>query len=91
MENKSVDKIKTAVYSEAYDDLSDYGKGIHPDIREEIFTRFSKISDKSGGTGLGLFIVKKLIDRYKGKIWVESRDETNYKKGSTFKIEMNLA
>ncbi|MCG3223640.1 MAG: PAS domain S-box protein, partial [Candidatus Heimdallarchaeota archaeon] len=71
--------------------INDYGKGIHPDIRKEIFTRFSKISNKSGGTGLGLFIVKKLIDRYNGKIWVESRDETNYKKGSIFKIELNLA
>ncbi|MCK4972812.1 MAG: HAMP domain-containing histidine kinase, partial [Candidatus Heimdallarchaeota archaeon] len=70
--------------------ISDYGKGIHPDSREEIFTRFSKISEKSGGTGLGLFIVKKLIDRYNGKIWVESRVKTDYKKGSTFNIELDL-
>ncbi|MCK5305479.1 MAG: HAMP domain-containing histidine kinase, partial [Candidatus Heimdallarchaeota archaeon] len=70
--------------------ISDYGKGIHPDSRDKIFTRFSKISEKSGGTGLGLFIVKKLIDRYKGKIWVESRDEIDYKKGSIFKIELDL-
>jgi PAS domain S-box-containing protein len=71
--------------------IQDRGKGIHPDKREGIFERFSQFKKYGEGMGLGLFIVKTLVDRYKGEIWIESRDETDYTKGTVFKILLKCA
>ena len=50
--------------------VSDYGKGIPDLMKKELFTRFYS---KAKGSGLGLSIVKTLVERYKGKIWVGDR------------------
>ena len=71
--------------------IQDKGKGIHPDKREGIFERFSQFKKYGEGMGLGLFIVKTLVDRYKGEIWIESRDEKDYTKGTIFKIRLQCA
>ena len=55
-----------------------------------MFERFNEIGRDSGGTGLGLFIVKTLVDRYNAEIWVESRIEEDFTKGTVFYIEFNL-
>ncbi|MHA1203093.1 MAG: sensor histidine kinase [Candidatus Heimdallarchaeaceae archaeon] len=70
--------------------IADYGKGINPNTRDTIFERFNEIGRNSGGTGLGLFIVKTLVDRYNANIWVTSRIEDDYKKGTVFNIEFDL-
>ena len=70
--------------------ITDKAKGINPEERNAIFERFNEIGRNSGGTGLGLFIVKTLVERYNGNIWVESRIDEDYTKGSVFKIELNL-
>lgn len=61
----------------------DNGIGI-PDFRKElIFIKGTK--DKSGkGMGFGLSLVKKIVENYKGKIWVENRVESDHSKGSNF-------
>lgn len=67
--------------------ISDTGFGISPDDISKLFTPFERIgAEKSAteGTGLGLSVVKKLIDAMGGTVGVES--EIN--KGSTFWIEM---
>jgi len=62
----------------------DNGDGIE-DIRKKfIFQRGSKEKSSNGGMGLGLSLVKKTIDRYGGKIWVEDRIIGDYTKGSNF-------
>ncbi|MHA1168816.1 MAG: sensor histidine kinase, partial [Candidatus Hodarchaeales archaeon] len=71
--------------------ILDHGKGVHPDLREEIFDRFSSFKKKGKGSGLGLFIVKTLVDRYGGKIWIENRVPDDHSKGTVFKIQLNLA
>jgi len=48
--------------------IKDTGIGIHPDISPKLFTKFVTQSYK-GGTGLGLFIFKNIIEGYGGKIW----------------------
>ena len=65
--------------------ISDTGIGIPEDKLEKIFDRFYQVdsSDKRkfGGTGLGLWISKKIIDAHNGRIWAESKN-----RGSTFHI-----
>lgn len=62
--------------------VKDNGKGIDPEYFDKIFIIFQRLEseDKYGGTGLGLSVVKKIIDNLNGRIWVGS--EVN--KGSTF-------
>lgn len=64
--------------------VKDNGVGIAQQDCQKIFDRFTRINNplsiKAGGTGLGLFIAKNLVERQGGKIWVESKPD----KGSTF-------
>jgi two-component system phosphate regulon sensor histidine kinase PhoR len=54
--------------------ISDTGIGISPEDQERIFDRFEQISvSYKTGVGLGLSIVKKIIERHYGEIWVESK------------------
>jgi signal transduction histidine kinase len=61
--------------------ISDYGKGIPDSMKKELFERFYS---KAKGSGLGLSIVRALVERYKGKIWVGDRVYKDYTKGTTF-------
>jgi two-component sensor histidine kinase len=61
--------------------ISDYGKGIPDSMKKELFERFYS---KAKGSGLGLSIVRTLVERYKGKIWVGDRIYQDYTKGTTF-------
>ena len=65
--------------------VADTGIGIPPEDQEKIFHEFHQIkcglSDKTPGTGLGLGLVKRLVEILGGVVWVESEGEG---KGSTF-------
>ncbi len=63
--------------------ISDYGKGISDSMKKELFKRFYS---KAKGSGLGLSIVKTLVERYKGKIWVGDRVYENCTQGTVFGI-----
>ena len=60
--------------------ISDYGKGIPDSIKKDLFERFYS---KAKGSGLGLSIVRTLVERYKGKVWVGDRVYEDYSKGTT--------
>jgi two-component system, OmpR family, phosphate regulon sensor histidine kinase PhoR len=70
--------------------ISDNGVGIEPSDQMHIFQRFYKV-DKSrhrslGGNGLGLALVKKIVNMHKGNVTVES----TLGKGTTFKVTLPI-
>jgi signal transduction histidine kinase len=61
--------------------VSDYGKGIPDLMKKDLFERFYS---QAKGSGLGLSIVRTLVERYRGKVWVGDRVYEDYSKGTTF-------
>ncbi|MFX1279368.1 MAG: sensor histidine kinase [Promethearchaeota archaeon] len=64
----------------------DNGFGIEDSRKNLVFNRVNKDGKNVSGMGLGLSLVKKIIEIFKGKIWVEDRIEGDYSKGSNFII-----
>jgi signal transduction histidine kinase len=50
--------------------VSDEGAGIPQEIATRVFTRFWRGGDRRGGTGLGLYIVKGLVEAHGGSVEV---------------------
>ncbi len=70
-------------------EIQDEGQGITEEDQQKLFMKFAKLSaTPTGGensTGLGLSIVKKLVEAMNGKVWAESEGED---RGSTFIVEL---
>ena len=66
--------------------VRDTGPGIPPEDLPHLFQKFYRVDNSAtrtiGGTGLGLFICRKIVELYNGRIWVESE----LGKGSSFFI-----
>jgi len=85
------DVAEIAVSTRVLDDavrvsIADNGPGIEDTHKEQIFQEGEK-GLESGGTGVGLYLVKTLVDKYGGDVWVEDNEPT----GSVFVVELPLA
>jgi signal transduction histidine kinase len=54
--------------------IKDTGTGIHPEVLPKLFTKFAT-KTMTGGTGLGLFISKSIIEMHGGRIWATNNKE----------------
>jgi signal transduction histidine kinase len=67
-------------------EIQDEGPGLNEDDLSKLFKKFSRLTPKPTGdehsTGLGLFIVKKLVEKMNGKVWCKSQ----LGQGSTFVV-----
>ncbi len=70
--------------------IKDTGIGVPKDMIDKLFQKFSRakggISENVTGTGLGLYVVKQMVEAHGGRVWVESEGEG---KGSSFNVELN--
>lgn len=71
--------------------VQDQGIGIPKDKLQKIFEKFERVDTKepraAGGTGLGLYLVKHLVELHEGQIWAESE---GLGKGSTFYVRLPI-
>jgi len=65
-------------------EFKDNGIGIIEARKETIFNRDYKRDRSTGGMGIGLSLVKKIIDVYGGQVWIENRVEGDHSQGSNF-------
>jgi signal transduction histidine kinase len=74
--------------------VKDTGDGIHPEILHRLFTKFATKSE-TGGTGLGLFISKSIVESHGGKMWAANNKTGNSNnrenRGATFSFTLPLA
>ncbi len=72
--------------------IRDEGQGLTEDDMQKLFGRFQRLSARPTGgessTGLGLSIVKKIVELHGGKVWAESKGKD---KGSAFFVELPAA
>lgn len=67
--------------------VRDRGPGIAPDDLPRLFHRFSRLDNGVGGLGLGLFVVRSLVEAHGGRVYVESTPG----QGAAFGFELPLA
>ncbi len=68
--------------------VTDTGLGMTPETIKSLFQKFSRgngVKVNMGGSGLGLYLAKQIVESHKGRIWIES---SGLNKGSTFYVEL---
>jgi PAS domain S-box-containing protein len=71
--------------------VEDNGPGIPDSKKEEVFHRFKRGQTQARGIGLGLYIVKTLVESFHGRVTVEDRVPGDYTKGSRFSVYLPVA
>jgi signal transduction histidine kinase len=69
--------------------VEDTGTGIDFEILPRLFSKFATKSD-IGGTGLGLFISKSIVEAHGGKMWAQNNNNNGKNKGATFYFSLPL-
>jgi PAS domain S-box-containing protein len=66
--------------------ISDNGPGIPDSIKEKIFNRIDVDKHRATGKGLGLYLVKTLVEDFHGRVWAEDRVPGDYRQGAKFVV-----
>ncbi len=77
-------RVEIGVRSEAGEQavfVKDNGMGIEPRYRERVFGLFERLDSQSDGTGIGLAIVKRILEVHGSRVWIESAGRGS---GATF-------
>jgi signal transduction histidine kinase len=88
MGGQSAPRIEVGVEQRGKDAVffvRDNGIGVEPLFKDKVFGLFEKLDPKSAGTGLGLALVKRIVELYRGDIWVESHGSGQ---GACFKFTL---
>ena len=69
--------------------VADGGIGIAPEQREHVFEMFGRLHDREAyeGTGIGLAICRKIVERHGGRIWIDEREGG----GTVFRFTLPVA
>jgi signal transduction histidine kinase len=87
MRGATVTLTACALENEVCFSVGDIGRGISADDLPRIFDRFYRVSAEQPGAGLGLYIVKGIVEAHGGSVWAES----TLGKGSTFHFTLPAA
>jgi len=71
--------------------VEDTGPGIPDSQKARLFNRFERGQTKASGQGLGLYIVRTLVERYRGRVWVEDRVAGHPEEGAAFRLTLEKA
>lgn len=66
--------------------IEDNGPGISDELKSKLFQRKQRGRSKTAGSGLGLFLVKKLVEDFHGLVWVEDRVPGDHTQGAKFVV-----
>jgi PAS domain S-box-containing protein len=68
--------------------IEDNGPGIPDDMKDKLFDRLRRGKTKASGKGLGLYLVKTLVEEYHGRVWVEDRIKGDHTRGARFVVSL---
>ncbi len=71
--------------------IEDDGPGIPDEVKERMFLRLQRGRTRAGGSGLGLYLVRRLVEDHQGQVWVEDRVPGDHIKGSRFVVLLPAA
>jgi signal transduction histidine kinase len=71
--------------------VADNGPGISDERKSQVFTFMQGYKVKPGRRGLGLCLVKTLVEHFEGRVWVENRVPEDHRQGAKFIVELPAA
>ena len=87
----AISEIKEAGIDYYLVSVCDNGPGIPDKRKRKIFARFEKGETQANGSGLGLHLVKTLVEAFNGQVWVEDCVPGDYTKGAKFVVKLPAA
>jgi PAS domain S-box-containing protein len=71
--------------------VEDDGPGVPDEMKKKIFSRLQRGKTRASGSGLGLYLVKSLVEDFQGRVWVEDRVPGDHTKGAKFVVMLPVA
>ncbi len=69
-------------------EFKDRGPGVPEELKDTVFRRMEHLDRKEFATGLGLTLVKEIVEEFSGTVWVEDRIKGDWMKGSNFIVTL---